>query len=84
LNWIDVDLLRQAGRVFGLAFEAVLILFICLGAGAWLDSTFPRLGLAGVIVGAIVGGAASIYVTVKVSRRLLNESDSGSKEDQGA
>jgi hypothetical protein len=81
LNWIDVDLLRQAGRVLGLAFEAVIILFLCLGAGAWLDNLVPRIGLAGVIAGAIVGGAASIYVTIRVSRRLLDQTDSGPKED---
>jgi len=81
VNWIDLDLLRQAGRVFALALEAVLILFIGLGAGAWLDNAVPQLGLFGVIAGAIVGGAASIYMTVRVSRRLLSESDPGQKED---
>jgi hypothetical protein len=67
-----VNVWQSFARLSGVAFQVFAAVGLGVAAGVGLDHLVPSLGNAGVLVGALVGFGAAIYVMVTGMRAYIN------------
>ena len=62
--------LKQAAILCGIGIQMGVIIFLFVKLGKWLDATYNQNGKAFLIVGTLLGVAASLYVVMKQINRI--------------